>query len=42
MGTLVTAFHREPWNKCKIVGQKALFQLKDIWARMVPFVKDIE
>lgn len=24
--------HREPWNKGKIVGQKAPFKLKDIWA----------
>ncbi len=29
--------HREPWNKGKIVGQKALFQLKDIWALRVRF-----
>ena len=26
------AVHREPWNKGKIVGQKAPFKLKDIWA----------
>jgi hypothetical protein len=24
--------HREPWNKGKIVGQKAPFKVKDIWA----------
>jgi hypothetical protein len=24
--------HREPWNKGKIVGQKAPPRLKDIWA----------
>jgi len=24
--------YREPWNKGKIVGQKAPFKLKDIWA----------
>jgi integrase len=24
--------HREPWNKGKIVGQKAPLRLKDIWA----------
>lgn len=23
--------HREPWNKGKIVGQKAPFKVKDIW-----------
>lgn len=27
-----TASHREPWNKGKIVGQKAPFKLKEIWA----------
>ena len=26
---------REPWNKGKIVGQKAPFKLKDIWALRV-------
>ncbi len=29
------ATHREPWNKGKIVGQKAPFKLKDIWALRV-------
>jgi integrase len=29
------AVHREPWNKGKIVGDKALFKLKDIWALRV-------
>lgn len=29
------ANHREPWNKGKIVGQKAPFKLKDIWALRV-------
>lgn len=24
--------HREPWNKGRIVSQKAPFKLKDIWA----------
>lgn len=24
--------HREPWNKGKLVGQKAPFKLRDIWA----------
>ncbi len=32
MGTNVNAGHREPWNKGKIVGQKAPFKVKDIWA----------
>ena len=27
-----TASHREPWNKGKLVGQKAPLKLKDIWA----------
>ena len=26
-----TAVHREPWNKGKIVGQKAPFKIKGIW-----------
>ncbi len=30
-----TAPHREPWNKGKIVGQKAPFKLKDVWALRV-------
>ena len=25
-------FHREPWNKGKLVGQKAPSKLKEIWA----------
>ena len=32
MGTTGIAAHREPWNKGKLVGQKAPFKLKDIWA----------
>jgi hypothetical protein len=35
MGTTDSAVHREPWNKGKIVGQKAPFKLKDIWALRV-------
>jgi hypothetical protein len=35
MGTVANAAHREPWNKGKIVGQKAPFKLKDIWALRV-------
>jgi len=31
MGTTVSAARREPWNKCKIVGQKAPFKLKELW-----------
>ncbi len=37
MGTVANATHREPWNKGKIVGQKAPFKLKDIWALRVRF-----
>jgi len=29
------AAHRDPWNKGKIVGQKAPLKLKDIWALRV-------
>jgi hypothetical protein len=32
MASNTSAVHREPWNKGKIVGQKAPFELKDIWA----------
>lgn len=35
MGTAGDTSSREPWNKGKIVGQKAPFQLKDIWALRV-------
>ena len=35
MESNVNAGHREPWNKGKIVGQKAPFELKDIWALRV-------
>ena len=35
MGTAGNAIHREPWNKGKLVGQKAPFKLKDIWALRV-------
>ena len=35
MKSNVDAGHREPWNKGKIVGQKAPFKLKDIWALRV-------
>jgi integrase len=35
MGTTGNATHREPWNKGKIVGQKAPFKPKDIWALRV-------
>ncbi len=35
MGTAGNATSREPWNKNKIVGQKAPFKLKDIWALRV-------
>lgn len=35
MGSNASTVHREPWNKGKIVGQKAPFKLKDIWALRV-------
>ena len=35
MGSVANVVHREPWNKGKIVGQKAPFKLKDIWALRV-------
>src|SRR5512143_108946 len=35
MGTAGNASRREPWNKGKIVGQKAPFKPKDIWALRV-------
>jgi integrase len=35
MGSASNAVHREPWNKGKLVGQKAPFKLKDIWALRV-------
>lgn len=37
MGSAANAAHKEPWNKGKIVGQKAPFKLKDIWALRVRF-----
>ena len=35
MGSNVNVGHRQPWNKAKIVGQKAPFKLKEIWALRV-------
>ncbi len=35
METSGIAVHREPWNKGKIIGQKAPFKVKDIWALRV-------
>ena len=35
MESNASAAHREPWNKGKIVGQKAPLKLKDIWALRV-------
>lgn len=32
MELLSTSQHREPWNKGKLVGPKAPFKLKEIWA----------
>ena len=31
MGSVASTIHREPWNKVKVVGQKAPFKVKDIW-----------
>jgi len=35
METSGSDLHREPWNKGKVVGQKAPFKLRDIWALRV-------
>jgi hypothetical protein len=35
MGTTASIVRHEPWNKGKIVGQKAPFKVKDIWALRV-------
>lgn len=35
MESNANAAHRGPWNKGKIVGQKAPFKLKDIWALLI-------
>lgn len=35
MGNEGKAVHREPWNKGKLVGQKAPFKLREIWALRV-------
>ena len=35
IGATVNTVLREPWNKGKLVGQKAPFKLKDIWALRV-------
>ena len=35
MGSSANTIRREPWNKGKIVGQKAPFKLQDIWALRV-------
>lgn len=40
MGTTGSFIHREPWNKGKLVGQKAPFKLKDIWALRVRLQMD--
>ncbi len=32
MAILHTSQHHEPWNKGKLIGQKAPLKLKDIWA----------
>ena len=35
MGSVANVAHHEPWNKGKVVGKKAPFKLKDIWALRV-------
>jgi hypothetical protein len=40
MGIAANTSHREPWNKGKIVGQKAPFKPKDIWALRVRLQMD--
>ena len=35
MESIAETSHREPWNKGKIVGQKAPFKTEDIWALRV-------
>jgi integrase len=35
MGSEANTVHYEPWNKGKIVGQKAPFKVKEIWALRV-------
>ena len=35
MESIATSGRHEPWNKGKIVGQKAPFKLKEIWALRV-------
>lgn len=37
MGSEAIVIRREPWNKGKIVGQKALFKPTDMWALRVRF-----
>ena len=35
MASIAKTSHREPWNKGEIVGEKAPFKTKDIWALRV-------
>lgn len=37
MGSEANVPRREPWNRGKVVGQKAPFKPKDIWALRVRF-----
>jgi len=32
MGSSIVFQHHEPWNKGKLIGQKAPLKLKEIWA----------
>jgi hypothetical protein len=40
VGATDSTSHREPWNKGWIVGRKAPFKLKDIWAQRVRLQMD--
>ena len=40
MAILHTSQHHEPWNKGKLIGQKAPLKLKDIWALRVRLQMD--
>ena len=40
MGSNANVAPREPWNMSKIVGPKAPFKLKDIWALRVRLQMD--
>ena len=39
--SLTSSMRREPWNKGKLVGQKAPFKPKDIWAMRMRLSRSI-